>query len=110
MGVIGACLVMAGVASGAYWYGTTPQAAALATTKNYAAHEVKAWNQPQVSYTVGTCRLLHRTPWVAYVCGFELHGVPLYCHGLVTVGVKRLAPHRFRGQELSGKYLDAHGC
>ena len=109
MGVIGACLVMAGVASGAYWYGTTPQAAALATTKNYAAHEVKAWNQPQV-----------RTPSGPAACYIALRGSPtcaglsctrpLYCHGLVTVGVKRLAPHRFRGQELSGKYLDAHGC
>jgi hypothetical protein len=106
---IAACVVVA-EASGAYWYGATPLAAALATTEHYAAHEVKTANQPHVSYTVGTCRLLHRTPWVGYLCGYELHGVPLYCHGVVTVGVKRLAAHRFRGQELSGKYVDSHGC
>jgi hypothetical protein len=106
---LAACLLVAR-ASSAYWYGTTARAAALTTTEHYAAHEVEAWNRPRVSYTVGTCRLLHRKPWLAYVCGFELHGVPLYCHGVVTVGVKRLAAHRFRGREVSGRYLDSHGC
>jgi hypothetical protein len=94
----------------AYVYGPTPQAVALAATKKFAIHEVHAWNQPQVSYTLGTCRLLHRRPWVAYVCGFEIHGVPMYCHFAVTVGVKRLADRSYRGQEVRSRALDDSGC
>jgi hypothetical protein len=94
----------------AYVYGPSPQAVTLAVTKKFAAHEVKAWNQPQVSYTLGTCHLLHRRPWLAYSCGFELHGVPRYCHGVVTVGIKRLANGSYRGQEVRSKYIDDKGC
>jgi hypothetical protein len=106
--VLGLCFGAAGAR--AFVIGPTPQAAALAATKKFAIHEVKAWNQPGVSYTLGTCRVLHRRPWVAYGCAFELHGVPLYCHGLVTVGVRRLPDGTYRGQEINGKYLDEHGC
>ena len=94
----------------AYVYGPTPQAVALAATKKFAIHEVHAWNQPQVSYTVGTCRVLHRRPWLAYVCGFEIHGVPMYCHLAVTVGVKYLADRKYRGQEVGVRALDDSGC
>ena len=113
LGALLVCVVVACVcaaAASAYVYGPTPQAVTLAATKKFAAHEVKVWNQPQVSYTLGTCHLLHRRPWLAYGCGFELHGVPLYCHGLVTVGVERLADGTYRGQEINGKYLDDSGC
>jgi hypothetical protein len=104
--------VACGVASAAqaYVFGPTRHAVTLAATKKFAAHEVKAWNQPQVSYTLGTCHLLHRKPWVAYNCGFELHGVPDYCNGVVTVGVKRLPNGTYRGQETSSKYIDTKGC
>jgi hypothetical protein len=91
-------------------YGPTPQAVALEATEKFAIHEVHAWNQPQVSYTLGTCRVLHRRPWLAYVCGFELHGVPMYCHFVVTVGVKHLADRRYRGQEVRSLALDDAGC
>jgi hypothetical protein len=106
--VVAAFLSAAG--AWAYVYGPTPQAVALAATKKLAIHEVHAWNQPQVSYTLGTCRVLHRRPWLAYVCGFELHGVPMYCHLAVTVGVKRLADHRYRGLEVGVRALDDTGC
>jgi hypothetical protein len=106
--VMAAFLSAAGAS--AYVYGLTPQEVSLAATKKLAMHEVHAWNQPQVSYTLGTCRLLHRRPWLAYVCGFELHGVPMYCHIAVTVGVKRLADRKYRGQEVSSRALDDSGC
>ena len=68
-----ACLVVMSVETAtafAYVYGPTPQAVTLSATEKFAAHEVKAWNQPQVSYTLGTCHLVHRGPWLAYACGF----------------------------------------
>lgn len=102
-------LAGAAVAS-AYVYGTTAHAVAVAAMTKFAAHEVKAWNQPQVSYSLGTCHVLHRKPWLAYNCTFELHGVPSYCHGVVTVGVKRLAAREYRGQEVRSRYVDDHGC
>ena len=108
LAVIGLCVGT--TAALAYVYAPTAQAAALAATKRFAAHEVKAWNQPQVSYNLGTCHVLHHRPWLAYACTFELHGVSNYCHGVVTVGVKRLAERNFRGQEVSSKYVDDHGC
>lgn len=107
--VVGAAFLSA-ASAGAYVYGPTPQAVALAATKKFAVHEVHAWNQPQVSYTLGTCRLLHRGSWLAYVCGFELHGVPMYCHFAVTVGVKHLGDRKYRGQEVSSRALDDSGC
>jgi hypothetical protein len=94
----------------AFVIGPTPQAVALAATTKYAGHEVKAVNQAGVSYTLGTCRVLHRKPWLAYGCAFELHGYPEYCHGVVTVGVRHLPDGTYRGQEINGKYLDDHGC
>ena len=103
-------LCVGAVAAFAYVYGPTPMAVALAATNKFAAHQVKAWNRPQVSYTLGTCRVLHRKPWLAYNCTFELHGVPLYCHGLVTVGVRRLADGKYRGQAVRSSFLDNRGC
>ena len=108
VGVLAACVFAAG--AWASVYEPTPQAAALAATEKLAKHEVKALLQPDVSYSLGTCRVLHREPWVAYVCGFELHGVPMYCHLAVTVAVKYVADHKYRGQEVGLRALDTSGC
>jgi hypothetical protein len=108
--VVVAVALLSAAGAWAYVYGPTPQAVALAATTKFAMHEVHAWNQPQVSYTLGTCRVLHRRPWRAYVCGFELHGVPMYCHFAVTAGVKRLADGKYRGQEVRSRALDDSGC
>ena len=94
----------------AYVIGPTAQAAVLAAANKFAAHEVHAWNQPNSSYTLGTCRVLHRRPWVAYTYGFELHGVPGECRGAVTVGVKRLANGNYRAQEITSKSLTQGPC
>ncbi|HET7567822.1 MAG TPA: hypothetical protein VFJ91_07520 [Gaiellaceae bacterium] len=107
------CALVAAVgaaAASASVIGPTPRAAALAATKKFAAHEVVAWTEPGVSYTLGACRLLHRRPWLGYACGFELHGVPDYCHGVLTVSVKRLANGTSRAQGVKSKYVDTHGC
>lgn len=82
----------------------------MAATKRFAAHEVVAWNRPGVAYILGTCRVLHRKPWLAYNCSFELHGVPPYCHGVLTVAVKRLADGTYRAQGVKSRYLDNRGC
>jgi hypothetical protein len=94
----------------AYVIGPTAKSALLATANKFVAHEVHAWNQPNASYTLGTCRLLHRRPWVAYTCGFELHGIPGECRGVVTVGVKRLADGEYRAQEIISKNLTQGPC
>lgn len=99
----------ASVAS-AYVIGRTPSAAALAAAKKAATHEVVAWNQPQVSYTLGSCHLLHRKPWLAYVCSWDLHGVPNYCHGQLTVAVRRLPDGMYRATGIKLRYTDTHGC
>jgi len=102
------CLVAA--PASAFVIASTPQAAALAATKKFAIHEVVAWNRPGVAYILGTCHVLHRKPWLAYNCGFELHGVPSYCHGVLTVAVRRLAAGSYRAQGVKSTYVDDHGC
>jgi hypothetical protein len=94
----------------AYVIGTTPLAAARAATEKHARHEVIAWNRPAVSYTMGTCRVMHRKPYLAYECGWELHGVPAYCQGRLVVSVRRLADGRWRAAGVKSFYIDTRGC
>jgi hypothetical protein len=86
--------VAAPVAS-AYVYAPTARAAALAATKKDAEADIRAWGGP-ATYKVGTCRVLHRKPWLAYGCEYRVHGIPTQCLNLVTVAVKRLTVGRYR--------------
>jgi hypothetical protein len=106
------CLVAAATAGAAtaYVIGATPLAAARAATEKHAAHEVVAWNRPGVSYTMGTCHVLHRKPYLAYECGWKLHGVPDYCQGRLDVAVRKLADNRWRAAGIKSFYIDDHGC
>jgi len=55
--------------------GPTPRAAALAKTGKYAAHEVEIHpNYPGLTYKVGTCKLLFRSPWTAWGCAYQIDG------------------------------------
>ena len=90
--------------------GPTPLAAALADTKKFAQHEVRAVNRPGVSYTVGTCTLLHRKPWLAYTCTWELHGTPGECVDRITVAVKRLASGMYLAGEVGTKIQTYKEC
>jgi hypothetical protein len=105
----GLALTMSAVAS-AYVIASTPLAAARLATQKHATHEVAAWNQPQVSYTMGTCRVLHRKPYLAYECGWKLHGVPDYCQGRLVVAVRKLADSRWRATGVKSFYIDNRGC
>lgn len=98
-----------GAASG-YVIGATPLAAAFAAARKHAAHEVVAWNRPGVSYTMGACNVLHRRPYLAYTCGWQLHGVPDYCHGRLTVAVRRQADRQWRAAGVKSWYTDDRGC
>jgi ketosteroid isomerase-like protein len=102
-------LTMSAVAS-AYVIASTPLAAARMATEKHAAHEVTAWNQPQVAYTMGTCRVLHRKPYLAYECGWKLHGVPDYCQGRLVAAVRKLADGRWRATGVKSFYIDNRGC
>jgi uncharacterized membrane protein YecN with MAPEG domain len=102
-------LAMAAVAS-AYVIGATPLIAARAATKKHAAHEVVAWNRPGVSYTMGTCRVLHRKPYLAFECGWKLHGVPDYCQGRLVIAVRKLTDTRWRATGIKSFYIDNRGC
>jgi len=90
--------------------GPTPQAAALADTKKFAEHEVHAWNRPSVTYTVGSCRLLHRRPWLAYSCDWKLHGIQGQCLTRITVAVKRLADGSYSAAEVDTKIITNSKC
>ena len=102
-------LAMAAVAS-AYVIASTPLAAARMAAEKHAAHEVVAWNQPQVSYTMGSCRVLHRKPYLAYECGWKLHGVPDYCQGRLVVAVRKETAGRWRATGVKSFYIDNRGC
>ena len=81
--------------------GPTPHAASLAATTRYAQHQVRAWNRPGVSYSIGSCRVLHRRPWLAWGCEWELHGAPQgECLERLILGVKRLPDGRYRAVAL----------
>jgi hypothetical protein len=102
-------LAMAAAAS-AYVIAGTPLGAARLAAEKHAAHEVIAWNQPQVAYTMGTCRVLHRKPYLAYECGWKLHGVPDYCQGRLVVAVRKLPDSRWRATGVKSFYIDKRGC
>ena len=80
--------------------GPTPQAAAIAATKKFVLHDLKAWNRPGATYRLGTCRVLHRKPWVAYGCEYQVYGIPSECLNLLTLGVKRLPDGTYRAEAL----------
>lgn len=107
--VCAVALTTAAVAS-AYVIAATPLAAARAATEKHAAHEVVAWNRPGVSYTMGTCRVLHRKPYLAYECGWKLHGVPDYCQGRLVAAVRKLPDSRWRAAGVRSFYIDNRGC
>jgi hypothetical protein len=90
--------------------GPTAQTAALAVTKKFALHDIRAWNRPGTSYTLGTCHVLHRRPWVAYVCDYWLHGIPHLCHNLLTIAVKRLPDGNYRAEEVKWHNLRDATC
>ncbi|MHB8468229.1 MAG: hypothetical protein ACYDCH_00505 [Gaiellaceae bacterium] len=101
-----AAVAAAGVVSGASGavIEPTPQAAALAATQKFVLHDIHAWNRP-LRYTLGTCRVLFRRPWVAYGCQYRIHGLPSECLDLLTVAVKRLAGGRYRAEAVKWRDL-----
>ena len=90
--------------------GATPLAAARAATEKHAAQDVVAWNRPGAYYTMGTCRVLHRKPYLAYECGWKLHGVPAYCRGRLVAAVRKLPDGRWSATGVKSFYIDDRGC
>jgi hypothetical protein len=72
--VSGMCLLVADARAAVI--GPTPRAAALLAARHYAEKQVRAWNRPGVTYSLGACQVLHRRPWLAWGCEMELHGTP----------------------------------
>jgi hypothetical protein len=72
--------------------GRTPVRAALARTDRYASHEAKSRN---TTYTLGSCVLLHRRPWLGYRCSYTIHGLSDQCHDFVTVAVRKTASNEY---------------
>lgn len=83
----------------AYVVAPTARAAALAATKKFVEHDIRAWARP-ATYRLGTCRVLHRKPWLAYGCEYRVQGIPGECLNFVTVAVKRLPDGEYRGAEV----------
>lgn len=107
--VIALALALASAASAGV-VGLTPRAAARAATVKHAEHEVHAWNRPGVSYTIGACRLLHRRPWLAWGCVWELHGAPPpHCAFRLILGVKHLADGTFSATAVKNTEV-VEGC
>jgi len=67
------------------------------------AHEERLGNQPQVSVPLGTCQLLHRRPWLANNCGFELHGVPAVLPRRRHGGDQAPCERDYRGRKVRSK-------
>jgi hypothetical protein len=88
--------------------GATPQAAARKATDKWGRRQVRAWNRPGASYTLGTCRIVHRRPWLAYGCAIRLHGMGTLdqCLLFVITGVKRLAVGTYRAEAVKIKQLN----
>jgi hypothetical protein len=91
-------------ASGGVIRPTAPSAASAAA-KKFVLHDIRAWNRAGISYTLLGCRVLHRRPWVAYGCRYEVHGIPSECLDLLTLGVKRLADGSYRAEALKWRDL-----
>lgn len=89
-------LVEAPVAS-AYVVAPTAQAAARAATKKFVEHDLRG--RP-ATYKLGTCRVLHRKPWLAYGCEYRVYGLSDQCLDIVIVAVKRQPDGRYRGTEV----------
>jgi hypothetical protein len=80
--------------------GPTPVAAAKARTIRYAEREAKSYGGT-VTYTMGSCSLLHRRPWVAYLCHFTMYGRGLQCHVTLTLGVRKLAAGEYDARQIT---------
>lgn len=82
---------------------STPREAALAASKQFAAHDVRVHPNYPLMYKLGTCRRLFSKPWVAWRCTYALEGYgpnePFECDSL-TVAVKRLSDGTYRGREV----------
>jgi hypothetical protein len=72
--------------------GRTPVRAALARTDRFASREAKLRN---TTYTLGSCVLLHRKPWLGYRCSYTIHGLSDQCHDFVTVAVRSTASNEY---------------
>jgi hypothetical protein len=70
--------------------GKTPIAAAFARTDRWLHHEAGGYGGA-ATYKLGTCKLLHRRPWLAYTCTGALFGRGLVCHITVTLAVRKVA-------------------
>jgi hypothetical protein len=71
--------------------GKTPVAAALARTDRWLQHEAGGYGGA-ATYKLGTCKLLHRRPWLAYTCTGAIYGRGKACHITLTLAVRKVAP------------------
>lgn len=99
------CLAVA--EASAFVVGPTPRAAALAATKHYAEKQVRAWNRPGVTYSLGKCRIVHRKPWLAWGCEMQLHGTTQPdCLYRLILGVRRLPDRDYRATAVKLAQVD----
>ena len=99
------CLVVA--EASAFVIGPTPRSAAIAATKNYAAKQVRAWNRPGVTYSLGKCGVVHRRPWLAWGCDMQLHGTTQPdCVFRLILSVKRLPDRNYRATAVKLAQVD----
>lgn len=59
---------------------------------------------------LAAARLAAEKPYLAYECGWKLHGVPDYCQGRLVVAVRKLPDSRWRGTGVKSFYIDNRGC
>lgn len=99
------CLVAAD--ANAYIVGPSPRAAAFAATKSYAEKQVRAWNSPSVTYSLGKCGIVHRRPWLAWGCQMQLHGTTQPdCVFRLILSVRRLPDRRYRATAVKLTQVD----
>ena len=72
--------------------GQTPIRAALARTNRFANREASLHS---TTYTLGTCLLLHKKPWLGYRCSYTIHRLGDQCHDSLTVAVRRTANREY---------------
>jgi hypothetical protein len=93
-----ACAVSALAAAGAPIsradLGKTAVAAARARTDRWLHHEAATYGGA-ARYKLGSCRVLHRRPWLAYDCTGAIYGRGLVCHITVTLAVRKVAPDSY---------------
>ena len=91
----------------AFVIGPTPRAAALAATKQYAEKQVRAWNRPGVTYSLGECGIVHRRPWLAWGCDMHLRGTTQPdCLDRLILSVKRLPDRSYRAMSVKLTQVD----